>query len=88
MIPVTDEHNFWQLTDAAAAIFDYKQEHPDVKDGPWGFDKGNISDDRKSAWADFSHVAISGWGKDELTLSARKQPDGSWAVTHEITRHA
>lgn len=89
MIPVTDEHKFWQLTpDAAAELFKYRDENSEVKDGPWGFDRGNASDDKTSAYAIFSHVAISGWGKDVLILSARKQADGSWRVTHEIERAA
>ena len=88
MTPVTDEHAFWQLTSAAADIFRYRREHSDVKDGPWGFDRGNGSDDGSSAYAEFSHVAVSGWGKDVLVISARKQLDGSWKVSHKITRAA
>jgi hypothetical protein len=86
MIPATDEHKFWQLTSAAADIFAYRRENPAVKDGPWGFDRGNISDDKSSAYALFSCVNESGWGKDELTIFAKKQTDGQWTVTHEIRR--
>jgi len=86
MIPVTDEHEFRQLTSAAAEIFAYRGEDPAVKDGPWGFDRGNVSDDKASAYAQFSCANESGWGKDELTIFAKKQADGRWLVTHEIQR--
>lgn len=88
MIPTTDEHKFWQSTSAAPDIFRYRREHADVKDGPWGFDRGGVSDDKSSAWAVFSHVALSGWAKDVLTISAKAQADGSWALAHDIKRAA
>lgn len=88
MLPTTDEHKFWQLTQAAAEIFKYRREHTETKDGPWGFDRGGVSDDKTSAYTLFSHVALTGWGKDELTISAKHQPDGSWKVSHVIKRAA
>jgi hypothetical protein len=85
LLPTTDEHTFWQATSAASEIFRYKREHPEVKEMPWGFDRGNVSDDDESAYAIFSCTSITGWGKDELIIRAKKQPDGSWKLDHVIT---
>lgn len=84
--PVTDESKFWQLTSAAEPIFTYRREHFEISRSPWGFDRGSVSDDMKSAWASFSCVAVSGWGNDTMTISAGEQPDGSWKISHKVTR--
>jgi len=81
-----DEDKFWKSSPAAALIFAYRNENEDINTMPWGFDRGGISDDRRSTWASFSCVALSGWGKDMLTISATMTEDNSWQVTHTIKR--
>lgn len=80
---ITDELKFWQASSAAEEIFRYRRENPDVRDMPWGFDHGFISDDKTIVTAVFSCTSITGWGKDELHVSA-KQSDGKWVLSHTI----
>jgi hypothetical protein len=86
--PVTDEGDFLQAAPAASEIFRYVRETPDISGSPWGFDRGNTSDDFTRVWANFSCVAVSGWGKDSLSVTAVKQPDGSWLLSHQVVRAA
>lgn len=82
-----DEDKFWRISPAAAAeIFAYLKENADTSVMPWGFDNGYVSGDRRSTNAIFSCVALSGWGKDELTISATLANDGSWQLKHAIKR--
>ncbi|MDD2388161.1 MAG: hypothetical protein PHP23_00285 [Desulfobacterales bacterium] len=81
-----DEDKFWKCSPAAAEIFAYRRENKNITAMPWGFDRGGISDDRRSTWACFSCVALSGWGKDELTISATMNEDNSWKITHAIKK--
>ena len=85
-IPVTDKSKFWDLSPAASEIFRYVEENPVISESPWGFDVGNVSDDNNSSYASFSCVAISGWGKDRLTVSASKQSNGAWLLSHRVER--
>lgn len=85
---VSNEDGFWQLSPAAAEIFAYLKENAEVTLMPWGFDNGGVSNDRRSTHANFSCVALSGWGKDELTISAALASDGSWQMKHAIKRAA
>jgi len=55
--PIQDEHKFGQLMPCAADIFEYAKEHPEVRQGSWGFDSGNYSDELDKVWASFSSVA-------------------------------
>ena len=84
--PIQDEHKFWQLTPCAAEIFKYAKEHPEVAQAAWGFESGNYSEELDKVWASFSSGAISGWGKDRLHISAVKQPDGTWQLSHQLAR--
>jgi len=84
--PIHDEHKFWQLMPCAAEIFKYAKGHPEVGQGSWGFDTGNCSDELDKVWASFSSVALSGWGKDRLHISAVKQSDGAWQLSHQLAR--
>ena len=84
--PIKDEHKFLQLMPCAAEIFKYAREHPEVGQGSWGFDSGNHSDELDKVWASFSSVALSGWGKDRLHISAVKQRDGTWQLSHQLAR--
>lgn len=86
MIRITDESDFWMYGEPAEEIFRYRQENPDVKDAPWGFDRGSVDREGSSAYAVFSHVAVSGWGNDTLYINARRETDGSWVVSHSIER--
>lgn len=79
-----DEDKFRKWSPAAAEIFAYRHEKQDVNTMPWGFERGGVSDDRRSTWASFSCVALSGWGKDELTISATMNEDSPWQITHAI----
>jgi hypothetical protein len=85
-IPVQDEHKFWQLVPCAAEIFKYAKEHPEVGRSSWSFDSGNYSDGLDRVWASFSSGSISGWGKDRLHISAVKQSDGTWQLSHQLAR--
>lgn len=85
---VPNEDKFWQVSPAAAEIFAYLKESEDVALMPWGFDNGGVSNDRRSTYANFSCVALSGWGKDELTISAALASDGSWQLKHAIKNAA
>ncbi|MDP1928912.1 MAG: hypothetical protein Q8K62_10425 [Thiobacillus sp.] len=85
---VPNEDRFWQLSPAAAEIFAYLRENTEVAAMPWGFDSGGVSNDRRSTHANFSCGALSGWGKDELTVSAALADDGSWQLKHAIKRAA
>ena len=82
--PITEKRKFWQLAPAANEIFSYVQDEPEISQRPWGFDYGNISNDLSSVWASFSCVSVSGWGKDALTISATKQADGAWVLSHRV----
>ena len=84
--PIQDEHKFWQLVPCAAQIFKYAKEHPEVGQTPWGFDSGNCSGELDKVWASFSSGAVSGWGKDRLHISAAKQIDGTWQLSHQLAR--
>jgi hypothetical protein len=80
-----DEDRFWNASPAAADIFKYRREHPELKDAVWGFDKGNVDEGGRSNYAWFSRTALSGWGKDKLVISAIQQANGSWKLAHTIT---
>ena len=77
-----DEDEFWKQSAAAAEIFAYLQSN-DL--GPWGFDKGWISDNRQTTGAEFSCVALTGLGKDTLFIAA-SFIDGAWQLSHKIVR--
>ena len=81
---VLDEDKFLQLSPAAAEVFAYLRENAEVSPMPWGFDRGGVSGDRRSTYALFSCVSMSGWGKDELTISAALASDGLWQLKHAI----
>jgi hypothetical protein len=81
---IKDEHKFWQQSPAAVEIFAYLRENPEVSAMQWGFDHGDVSYDRRSTCAFFSCVSISGWGRDELTISANLCEDGTWRIKHAI----
>jgi hypothetical protein len=86
--PITDESKFWQLAPGAEEIFRYAKENPEISQSPWGFDRGNMSDDLSKVWASFSCTSVSGWGKDSMTVTASKQDDGSWCLSHQVARAA
>jgi len=83
---INDEDSFWKWSPAASEIFSYRRENPELEAAPWTFEKGGVSDDFRSSWATFWHVVISGWGKDELTISASRDEAGSWHIKHVIKR--
>lgn len=85
-IPITDKSEFWNTSPAANEIFTYVREEPEISKSPWGFDRGNVSEDLNTTWASFSCRAVSGWGDDKLTVKATKQADGSWSLSHEVQR--
>jgi len=82
---VLGEDQFWKMSPAAAEIFEYRRGQPDLAHA-WGFDRGGVSDDRRMTWADFSCVALTGYGRDELVISAVGQADDSWKLSHTIKR--
>lgn len=86
MLPVTDEHAFWNLTDAAAEIFGYVDRLRDEIGHAFGFDKGSTTDDGDSAYAVFSCLSSAGIGRDVLTVSARRDSLSGWTVTHELQK--
>jgi hypothetical protein len=86
--PITDKSKFWQVAPAADEIFRYVREAPEISESPWGFDRGNMSDDLSKVWASFSCVAVSGLGNDTLSVTATKQPNGSWVFSHQVARVA
>lgn len=82
---ILDEDKFLKCSPTAAEIFAYRRENRELG-MHWGFVRGYISDNRRSMWAEFSCVALTGWGKDELTISASMNEDGSWHIKHKIKR--
>jgi hypothetical protein len=84
----SDKSKFFQISPAAAEIFDYLRENPEVAEQSWEFDKGFVSGVGLHTYtsADFWFGALSGWGKDKLTISASKNEDGSWQINHKIER--
>ena len=90
MLLVTDEHKFWDLTSAAEHMFAYLRESIVELTGTsaWSFDRGNVSSNGDSAYAQFSCVGGSGLRTNKLVISAIKQPDGTWAVAHTVERAA
>ena len=86
--PITDKSKFWQAAPAATEIFHYVEQEPEISQSPWGFDRGNMSDDLTKVWASFSCVSVNGWGKDTLSVTATKQSDGSWSLSHQVARAA
>ena len=81
---INDKHKFWQQSPAAAEIFAYRQNNAEVNAMPWGFDRGDVSYDRRSTCAFFSCVSLSGWGRDELTICANLCENGTWRIKHAI----
>ncbi len=75
-----NEDDFWKWSPAAAEIFAYRDKINTI----WGFDHGGVSDNRNITWASFSCTGSLGY-KEELTISASKNDDGSWKIKHEIT---
>ena len=84
--PIKDKSKFWQVAPAADEIFSYVKSKPEISNSPWGFDSGNMSDNLDQVWASFSCMAISGWGNDKLTVTAKKQMDKTWTISHNVTR--
>ena len=82
----SDKSKFFQISPAAAEIFDYLHENPEVSEQSWEFEKGYVSENWPTTSADFWWGARSGWGKDKLTISASKNEDGSWNISHTIKR--
>ena len=79
-----NEDQFWLRSPAAAEIFEYQQSNSEFS--YMGFDSGGVSRDRRSTYAFFSGVALSGLGKDHVTVSASLADNGSWTLTHTIKR--
>jgi hypothetical protein len=90
MLPVTDEHKFWDLTSASEHIFAYlRKEIPELtRTNTWAFDRGNVSYSGDVAYAKFSCTGASPPLRDVLTISATKQPGGGWAISHTVERAA
>lgn len=84
--PIKDKDKFWLIAPGANEIFSYVDETPEIAESPWGFDSGSMSDDLNSVWANFSCVSVSGWGNDKLLVAATMQTDGSWSLSHYVTR--
>jgi hypothetical protein len=61
MLPITDEHKFWDLTSAAEQMFAYLHEKIPKLTGTAarGFDRGNVSRDGSAAYAHLVWVGIS-----------------------------
>jgi hypothetical protein len=81
-----DYDKFWKESPAAADIFEYKRNNPNVNDMPYGFDHGGVSDDRNSTWAVFSCVSLSGMGKDVLTISVSMKNGEVDKISHNIKK--
>lgn len=90
MLPVTDEHKFWDLTSASEHIFAYlREEIPEVTGtNAWVFDRGNVSYSGDVAYAKFSCAGAAAALPDTLTISATKKPDGGWGIAHTVERAA
>jgi hypothetical protein len=88
MYAYDSEDKFAAAGPAATAVLQHRATHPEIKDGPWDFDRGTASKDgRSSAWGEFSHVALaSGFGRDVLSIVVVEDGSGGWTVTHTITR--
>lgn len=86
MRATSDKSKFFKISPVAADIFAYLRENSEVAETPWVFDKGYVSDDGRSTSASFWFGALSGWGKDELSISASRNEDGSWHIRHVIKR--
>ena len=61
-----NEDQFWLRSPAAAEIFEYQQSNSEFS--YMGFDSGGVSRDRRSTYAFFSGVALSGLGKDHVMV--------------------
>jgi hypothetical protein len=85
---ISSKDKFWNFSPAAGKIFAYLRENIELASGPWGFESGSVACDRKSTHATFSYVALSGWGKDQLDISATMTENGVWRIKHTITRAA
>ncbi|MEN6486359.1 MAG: hypothetical protein ABFD98_15900 [Syntrophobacteraceae bacterium] len=82
----SDESEFFRISPAAAEIFTHAHEDPELFNVPWVFDKGYVAYGGHSTYAVFWFGALSGWGKDELTVSASRNEDGTWHIKHTIKR--
>ena len=82
METITSEDAFWkQWPTLAGQVF----EHRDAIDqGIFGFDSAIV--DRDHASVKLSCVAVNGWGRDELWISASREPAGPWTLQHTIRR--
>lgn len=81
-----DESKFWDISPAAAEIFGYLETNKEISESPWGFDRGMINRYFSISSANFSCRSTSGWGKNELVITAKKTEDGVWEISHSIVR--
>lgn len=81
-----DYDRFWKESPAASEIFEYKNNNQETKKSPFGFDHGGVSDDRKSTWAVFSCVSVSGLDKDVLTISVSMNNGEVEKISHNIKK--
>jgi hypothetical protein len=81
---VPSEEEFWRDSPAASEIFAYRNAHATSTTEAWGFDRGGVSDNRESTYAEFSCVAVSGYGRDRLMIQASRMKDGRWEITHTV----
>ena len=79
---LTEDELWKSAPKATAAIFDFKTAHKEWLS--FGFDKGGTGDRDDSAYAVFSRVALSGYGRDELTIQATPHRGDEYSVRHTI----
>ncbi|EJK2412457.1 hypothetical protein NK604_003517 [Vibrio parahaemolyticus] len=79
---ITDEDNFRAFYDSALSIYNYI----DISESksPWGFDAATFSDNGRSTHAQFSCKSVSGYGKNQLTVTAIKNGD-TFNLSHKVS---
>lgn len=80
---VTDESDFRSFYHAAMKIYDYIEASQKLSLSPWGFDVATFSIDGTITHAHFSCTSDSGWGNDELIVTAIEN-NGSFILSHQV----
>lgn len=85
MTRVTDEGDFRAFYPSAMKIYEYIEKSQELSASPWGFDAATFSRDRTTTYAQFSCTSVSGWGKDQLIVTASEN-GGVFNFSHRVIR--
>tara|TARA_R110002110_G_scaffold415854_1_gene658287 strand:+ start:22613 stop:22918 length:306 start_codon:yes stop_codon:yes gene_type:complete len=83
---IEDQSDLYLFGDVGAAVMEHRDNDPELTAAAWlGFDKATYYGRDERIVAVFSGVSLSGWGRDEATISA-VQTEGNIVVRHVLER--